>query len=284
MKTGLIMEGGGMRGLYTAGVIDVLLENNITFDAAIGVSAGAAFGCNFKSKQHGRPLRYNLKYCKDPRYNSIRSLLKTGNMFGAEFCYETLPFELDIWDEETYRKNPMDFYVVCSDVESGKAVYVKCNEGGREDIKWIRASASLPLVSEIVEIDGGKYLDGGIADSIPVAAFEKMGYCRNLVILTRPFGYKKGKNKMMPLLKLTMRKYPNFVKTMEERHIVYNQQLALVEDAKANGRAFVIQPSKPLEVGRADKNPVHLQNAYNMGRSDTLAKIDELKAFLATVY
>lgn len=281
MKTGLIMEGGGMRGLYTAGVIDVLLENEITFDAAIGVSAGAAFGCNFKSKQHGRPLRYNLNYCKDPRYNSIRSLIKTGDLFGAEFCYKTLPFELDIWDQETYQNNPMDFYVVCSDIESGKPVYIKCNNGDEKDIQWIRASSSLPLVSRVVEIDGGKYLDGGIADSIPIEAFEKMGYRHNLVILTQPAGYVKGKNPTIPLLKLKMGKYPNFIKTMAERHIVYNHQLQAVAEAKAKGRAFVIQPSKPLEVGRADKNPKNLQAAYDLGRADALSKITELKEFLA---
>ena len=275
------MEGGGMRGLYTAGVIDVLLENEITFDAAIGVSAGAAFGCNFKSKQHGRPLRYNLNYCKDPRYNSIRSLIKTGDLFGAEFCYKTLPFELDIWDQETYQNNPMDFYVVCSDIESGKPVYIKCNNGDEKDIQWIRASSSLPLVSRVVEIDGGKYLDGGIADSIPIEAFEKMGYRHNLVILTQPAGYVKGKNPTIPLLKLKMGKYPNFIKTMAERHIVYNHQLQAVAEAKAKGRAFVIQPSKPLEVGRADKNPKNLQAAYDLGRADALSKITELKEFLA---
>lgn len=281
MKTGLVMEGGGMRGLYTAGVIDVLMENNITFDAAIGVSAGATFGCNIKSKQIGRVLRYNLKYCKDPRYNSIRSLLKTGDLFGAEFCYKTLPNELDIFDVATYQSNPMDFYVTCTDVETGKPVYIKCNKGDEKDIEWIRASASLPLVSRIVEIDGRKYLDGGIADSIPVEAFEKMGYHHNLLILTQPAGYQKGKNPSVPLLKMTMRKYPNFIRCMAERHIMYNNQLKAVAEAEKAGRALVIRPSRQIKISRVEKNPENLQKMYDLGRKDATDNLEKIKEFLA---
>lgn len=281
MRTGLVMEGGGMRGLYTAGVIDVLMENNITFDAAIGVSAGATFGCNIKSKQIGRVLRYNLKYCKDPRYNSIRSLLRTGDLFGAEFCYKTLPNELDIFDVATYQSNPMDFYVTCTDVETGKPVYIKCNKGDEKDIEWIRASASLPLVSRIVEIDGHKYLDGGIADSIPIEAFEKMGYKHNLLILTQPAGYQKGKNPTVPLLKVTMRKYPNFIRAMAERHIMYNNQLKAVAEAEKAGRALAIRPSQQIKIGRADKNPQNLQKMYDLGRKDATDNLEKIKEFLA---
>ena len=281
MKTGLVMEGGGMRGLYTAGVIDVLMENNITFDAAIGVSAGATFGCNIKSKQIGRVLRYNLKYCRDPRYNSIRSLLKTGDLFGAEFCYKTLPNELDIFDVATYQSNPMDFYVTCTDVETGKPVYIKCNKGDEKDIEWIRASASLPLVSRIVEIDGRKYLDGGIADSIPVEAFEKMGYHHNLLILTQPAGYQKGKNPSVPLLKMTMRKYPNFIRCMAERHIMYNNQLKAVAEAEKAGRALVIRPSRQIKISRVEKNPENLQKMYDLGRKDATDNLEKIKEFLA---
>lgn len=281
MKTGLVMEGGGMRGLYTAGVIDVFMENGIDFDGAIGVSAGATFGCNIKSKQHGRVLRYNLKYCRDPRYNSVRSLIKTGDLFGAEFCYKTIPNELDIFDVDTYKNNPMEFYVVCTDVETGKPVYIKCDNGDEQDIEWIRASASLPLVARIVEIEGKKYLDGGIADSIPIEAFNEMGYRRNVVVLTQPAGYTKGKNPVVPLLKLTMRPYPNFIRCMANRHIMYNHQLEAVASAEQAGEAVVIRPSRSVKIKRTEKNPKMMQEMYDLGRKDALDKLAEIKEFLA---
>ena len=195
MKKGLVLEGGAMRGIFTAGVIDVLLENDIYFDGVIGVSAGACFGCNYVSKQIGRTLRYNLKYCQDPRYCSVRSLIKTGDMFGADFCYHDIPETLDPFDTETFVASSTEFYVVATDIESGEPVYRKMTDCKGEDLEWIRASASMPLASRIVEIDGGKYLDGGIADSIPLDAFQKMRYEKNVVILTRPDGYKKSPNK-----------------------------------------------------------------------------------------
>ena len=173
MKTGLVMEGGAMRGLFTAGVIDVMMENGISFDGAIGVSAGAAFGCNYKSGQPGRVLRYNLRFCKDPRFCSVRSLIKTGDMFGADFCYREIPYEHDLFDYKAYAESPMEFHVVCTDVDTGEAVYKKCDALDGEQMEWLRASASLPLAARIVEIDGKGYLDGGIADSVPLKYFEK---------------------------------------------------------------------------------------------------------------
>ena len=201
MKKGLILEGGAMRGMFTAGVIDVMMENRILFDGAVGVSAGAAFGCNYKSGQIGRVIRYNTKYCNDPRYCGIRSLIRTGNLYNTDFCYGEVPLKQDVFDFDAYKNNPMAFYVVCTDIETGKAVYRKYD--GMEDhgFDWIRASASMPLVSQIVEIDGQKLLDGGIADSIPVRFFERIGYDRNIVVLTQPADYQKKKNRLMPLIR-----------------------------------------------------------------------------------
>ena len=232
MKTGLVLEGGAMRGLFSAGVTDVLMEEGITFDGAIGVSAGAAFGCNVKSGQIGRALRYNTTYCNDPRYCSFRSLLKTGDLYGAEFCYSTIPYQLDPFDVEAYNRNPMDFYVVCTDVETGEAIYHNCPESNLESMQWFRASASMPLVSRIVEVGGYRLLDGGIADSIPLEAFEKLGYERNLVILTQPEGYVKKPNKAMPLMRLALGKYPKLLRTIANRHTIYNQQVAYAETSK----------------------------------------------------
>lgn len=280
MKTGLVMEGGAMRGMFTAGVIDVMLENGITFDGAVGVSAGAVFGCNYKSGQSGRVIRYNTRYCKDPRYCSFRSLIRTGNLFGADFCYRELPEELDLFDVETYQANPMEFYVVATDVETGEAVYHRCDKGNREDLEWFRASASMPLASEIVEADGLKMLDGGISRSIPLEWFESQGYDRNVVILTQPEDYVKGKNKALPLMKVKFRKYPKLLETMADRHLIYNKEKAYVMDKVRRGEVLVIQPAEPLPIGRVEHDPEKLRAVYEIGRKAGQERLEEVRAFL----
>lgn len=174
IKKGLVMEGGAMRGMFTAGVIDVLLENNIVFDGAVGVSAGAVFGCNYKSKQIGRAIRYNKTYCNDPRYVSLRSFLQTGNLYNEQFAYHEVPEILDPFDSHTFASNPMEFYVVCTDMVTGNAVYHRCEHGTTEDIEWMRASSSMPLVSKVVKIDNLSLSDGGTADSIPIRFLESV--------------------------------------------------------------------------------------------------------------
>ena len=280
MKTGLVLEGGAMRGLFTAGVLDVLMENKITFDGVIGVSAGAAFGCNFKSGQIGRAVRYNVRFCRDRRYCGLGSLWKTGDIFNTDFCYGEVPLKLDPFDFDAYEKNPTDFYVVCTDVETGQALCHRYT--GREDhgFDWIRASASMPLVSRMVEIEGRKLLDGGIADSIPASYFESMGYTRNVVILTRPEGYRKKKNQALPLIRRKYRAYPRLVEAMEQRHLVYNAELDYVAQAQAEGRMFVIRPEKALAVRRIEKNPERLRAAYEEGRKTAERQREALSAFL----
>lgn len=280
MKKGLILEGGAMRGLFTAGVLDVLMENGVTFDGAVGVSAGAAFGCNIKSHQIGRVLRYNTRFCADKRYCGMSSLLKTGNIYSTDFCYGEVPLKYDPFDFETYEKDPMEFYTVSTDVETGKPVYHKyagMSDGGFD---WIRASASMPLVSRIVEINGQKLLDGGISDSIPVEFFESLGYDRNVAVLTQPKTYKKSKNKMMPLIKIKYRKYPKFIETVENRHIMYNAETALVSEKEHNGTLFVIRPESPLPVGRVEKDPEKLKEAYEIGRSAMKERLEDLLIYL----
>ena len=280
MKTGLVLEGGAMRGLFTAGVLDVLMENKITFDGVIGVSAGAAFGCNFKSGQIGRAVRYNVRFFRDRRYCGLGSLWKTGDIFNTDFCYGEVPLKLDPFDFDAYEKNPTDFYVVCTDVETGQALCHRYT--GREDhgFDWIRASASMPLVSRMVEIEGRKLLDGGIADSIPASCFESMGYTRNVVILTRPEGYRKKKNQALPLIRRKYRAYPRLVEAMEQRHLVYNAELDYVAQAQAEGRMFVIRPEKALSVRRIEKNPERLRAAYEEGRKTAERQREALSAFL----
>ena len=280
MKTGLILEGGAMRGLFTAGVMDVLMENGVRFDGAIGVSAGAAFGCNYKSRQIGRVLRYNTRFCRDERYCGLGSLLKTGDIYNTAFCYGEVPLKLDPFDFQAYDANPMEFYVVCTDIETGEAVYHRC--GGWEDhgFDWIRASASMPLVSRIVEIDGRKLLDGGIADSIPAAYFSSIGYERNVAVLTQPQGYRKGKSRALVLMRRKYRAYPKLNEAMEKRHEMYNAELAAVAREEAAGRLFVIRPEAALPVRRVERSPERLRQAYALGRQAAEKRLPALREFL----
>ncbi|MBE6708691.1 MAG: patatin family protein [Ruminococcaceae bacterium] len=280
MKTGLVMEGGAMRGMFTAGVIDVMMENGIILDGAIGVSAGAAFGCNYKSGQIGRVIRYNVRFAKDPRFCSVRSLIKTGNMFGADFCYREIPYELDLFDYKAYAESEMEFYVVCTDVETGEAVYKKCDILDGDQMEWLRASASLPLASKIVEIEGKGYLDGGISDSVPLKYFESIGYTKNVVILTQPDSYRKRKAKMLPIMRIAMRKYPEMVRAMATRHDMYNESVEYVRQAERDGRAFVIRPDEKLPIGHIEHNGDNLRNVYEIGRSIAEKRLSEMKEFL----
>ena len=280
MKYGLVMEGGAMRGMFTAGVTDVLMENGITFDGAVGVSAGAAFGCNFKSGQKGRAIRYNTRFCNDKRFCSVRSLIRTGDMFGADFCYHEIPEKLDKFDFKAYAESPMEFYVVCTDVVTGKAVYKSIPIADSEALEWIRASASMPLVSKIVEVGGRKLLDGGIADSIPLEFMEKQGYERNLVILTQPRSYVKEKMGGLGMMKVVLRKYPKLLRAMSKRHEMYNRELQYIRDAEKQGRAFVIAPDEKLPVGHIEHDPRVLQEVYRIGRKSGTEHLAELKTFL----
>ena len=280
MKKGLIMEGGAMRGMFTAGVIDVMMEHGIEFDGAIGVSAGAAFGCNYKSRQIGRVIRYNTRFCQDKRYGGFRVLLKEGNFYSKQFCYEEVPQIHDVFDFDTYEDNPMDFYVVATDVETGKGVYHQLKDRHDHGFEWIRASASMPLVSQMVEIDGRKYLDGALADSIPVKYFESIGYDRNVVILTQPLGFQKKQDSLLPVMKWHYRKYPKLVEAMSTRHQQYNASLAYIREQELAGHLLVIRPPEKLPIGRTEKDPQKLRQVYDIGRQTAEACLSQLKQFL----
>ena len=280
MKTGLIMEGGAMRGMFTAGVIDVMMEHGVDFDGAVGVSAGACFGCNYKSRQIGRVIRYNTRFSRDKRYGGFGVLLKTGDYYSKEFCYQEVPTKYDIFDFDTFEANPMDFYIVCTDVDTGEAVYHKQENRQDHGFEWIRASASMPLVSRMVEIDGRKYLDGALADSIPVRQFESMGYDRNVVILTQPLGFRKQPDTLLPAMKLYYRKYPRLVASMTGRHEQYNETLAYIAQQEAAGKLLVIRPPEKLPISRTEKDPEKLRQVYEIGRKTAEARISEIQAYL----
>ena len=276
---GLVLEGGAMRGLFTAGIIDVMMEHGVEPDGLIGVSAGAAFGCNYKSRQPGRAVRYNKRFAKDKRYCSWQSWWKTGDLYNAEFGYHVIPTQYDIFDNEAFEQNPMAFYVVCTDVETGKAVYKQLIECTPLTYDWIRASASMPLASKVVELEGMKVLDGGVADSIPLEYFESIGYEKNVVILTQPDGYVKEHNKLMPLMRIALRKYPKMIEAMDKRHLMYNKQLVYVYEAETAGRALVIRPQEKLPIGHISHDPEEMQHIYDIGRQTGEAYIDKIKAF-----
>ncbi len=279
-KCGLVLEGGAMRGLFTAGVLDVFLEEGIEFDAAVGVSAGAAFGCNFKSRQKGRVVRYNTQYCRDKRYCSLFSLLTTGDLYGADFCYRLLPEELDPFHWKEYNENPLEFYAALTRVETGRAEYFSCTGEKERVMKIFQASASMPLVSRKVTVDGKEYLDGGVSASIPLGFMEEKGMEKNVVILTQPRDYVKPKSSALSLVRLCYRKDPLLCRAMERRHLVYREEKELVFRREREGSAFVFAPSSPLPVSRTEKDPEKLYQAYEMGQEEARKKLSALKAFL----
>lgn len=278
LKTGLVLEGGGMRGLYTAGILDVFIEHGIHFDGVIGVSAGAIHGSAFLAGQAGRTIRYYKDYIKDPRFMSFRNLIKTGDYVGEELCYHEIPEKLDIYDYDAFNNSCTDFYATCTNLETGKAEYLHVTDMLKQ-IDYVRASASLPYFSKPVEIHGNLYLDGGCSDSVPLEAFQNMGYDRNIVILTREKGYRK-KAEHTALATKAYRNYPNFIETLENRHINYNKEMKLIERLEKEGKILVIRPRSPLSIGRLESDLDKLQRIYNIGYADGVRIVEQVKKFL----
>ena len=280
-SVGLVLEGGGLRGLFTAGVLDELWEAGVRFGGIVAVSAGAAFGCNFKSGQPGRALRYNVRFCRDPRYWGLRSLLFTGDLFNADFCYRRLPFELDPWDGAAFEADPARFWVVATDADSGEAVCTEIAAADGAACEWIRASASMPGVSRPVPIGGRRYLDGGIADAIPLARARALGFARNVVVLTRPAGYRKRMSRGAALLaRAALRRLPAVAAAMATRPERYNRALEVVAEGEARGTVFAIRPQNPLPVGRASRSPEALRQAHELGREAARRALGALKEWL----
>lgn len=279
MKTGLVLEGGGVRGIYVAGVLDVFLEQGICFDGVIGNSAGAIHGCSYLSNQKGRSIRYYTKYCGDYRFMSLRSWLTTGDLVGVDFCYHELPEKLDVYDNEAFKRCGIPFYAVCTNIETGKPEYMRIFDMF-EQIDYLRASASLPYFSRVVEIEGKKYLDGGCSDSVPVQAFRNMGYDRNVVVLTQPSDYRK-KPEFSALAKIVYAKYPALAEALCNRHVAYNQTADVIRQLEETGDVFVIRPERALEIGRMEKDPQNVQRVYNIGREDAMRHMNRLQQWLA---
>lgn len=279
IEAGLVVEGGGMRGVYTAGVLDYFMEKNLYFDDCYGVSAGACHISSYVSKQIGRSIKVTLDYINDKRYCSVNSLIKTGDMFGVEMLYDLIPNKLELYDYDTFNKFKGNFYSVVTNCKTGKAEYIKIKDM-KKDIIAVRASSSLPLLSRIVEINGKEYLDGGITDSIPIKKSIKDGHKKNVVILTRDKTYRKSKPKFLSFFKLKYKKYPNLVKAIENRYKMYNETLDFLEEEKAKNKVFIIQPKLPVKISRIEKDKDKLKELYNQGYEDAKELYEDLMKFL----
>ena len=278
MKIGIVFEGGAMRGMYTAGVIDVLLEMGIKADVVIGVSAGALFGINYKSRQKGRALRSNLKYVKDKRYMSLYNLVTTGNIFNEDFCFNEIPNILDDFNYASFKRSKGEFYAVVTNVNSGEAEYIKI-EDCKRDVQALRASGSMPFVSRPVEYIGQFYLDGGIADSIPIDKIMSMGLDKVIVVLTRPQGYRKKRTSIAPA-KVMYKKYPKLIETMKNRYKVYNKSLDEINFLESEKDIFVVRPSELIKIKKMEKDEDKLKEMYNLGYNDLKSRKSELNDYL----
>lgn len=278
-QAGLVLEGGGMKGLYTAGVLDFFLDKGIVFSSVYGVSAGACNMCSYLSGQRGRALAVNIDYLDRRDYCSLESLLRTGDLFNVEMCYHLIPEKLNPYDYEAFKRYTGKVYSVATDIETGRPEYFRIRDM-KKDIDKIRASASLPLVSRNVKIDGGLYLDGGISDAVPLQRSILDGNSRNVVVMTKEVGYVRQPSTQLGLIRARYLKYPKVYELMKERHINYNGQQEFIQRQQKNGQAFVIRPQKPSDVGRVEKDVKKLKNLYRQGYNEAAACYEELLAYL----
>ncbi|WP_338983818.1 patatin family protein [Fusobacterium nucleatum] len=279
MKVGLVLEGGGMRALFTAGVLDALLDvKELNIDGIVGVSAGALFGVNYVSGQKERAIRYNKKYARDKRYMGLYSWITTGNAVNKEFAFYEIPFKLDVFDQEKFKESKIDFHVVMTNIENGQAEYILI-EDVLEQMEYLRATSALPFASKIIEINGKKYLDGGISDSIPIDYCESLGYDKIILILTRPEDAHKN-DKLSFLYKLVYRKYPNLVERLINMGKDYEIVLKKIKDLENKNKIFVIRPPQVLKIGRLEKNEDKIQNVYDIGLNTGKKEIDNLLKYL----
>lgn len=281
-RTGLVLEGGALRGLFSTGILDVMMERGLTVDGMVGVSAGACFGVNYKSGQKGRSLRYNLRYAHNRRYCSLQSLFTTGDLFGAKFAYHDIPNQYDIFDNDAFRRDPSPFFLVCTDCHTGKPVYHECRETGDELYEWIRASASMPVVSHPVAIGNQVLLDGGMTDAIPLAFMQHQGFRRNIVVLTQPLGYRKYPLNpvIRKILRKSLRNYPKIIEVMENRYKMYNAELDYIGQQINEGQTFLLAPEEKLPIGRVSHSRTKMQRTYDLGHEMMERRWDELMEFL----
>lgn len=276
-KVGLVLEGGAMRGMFTVGVLDIMMEEQIHYDGIMGVSAGALFGVNYLSGQKGRALRYNKKYNQNKDYMGMRSLFKTGNFVNTELAYRIVPRHLDKFDDEAFMASGVPFYAVVTEMKTGQPEYIQV-ESVFKQMDVLRASGSMPFVSQPVLLNGKYYLDGGVSDSIPYEKMLEMGYEKLVVVLTRDLSYRKSPMSKLPIQMYY--KYPEFKKQMQKRHDNYNQSVEKLLQLEKEGRIFVIRPNEPLTIQRTERDPEKLQQVYDLGTAAAKEQLEALKSYL----
>ena len=279
-KTGLVLEGGGLRGIFTAGVLDFFLEKNIEFDGCIGVSAGSCHACSYLSKQYKRAFNVSVDYLDDKRYCSMHSLITTGDLFGVDFVYGEIPNKLNPIDNEAFMKSRTRFQAVITNCRTGEAEYPDVKDF-RTDTVYIRASSSLPFLSKMVKINGKLYLDGGVSDSIPIKKSIENGNTKNIIIMTRDKKYRKKQSKLGKISAIRYKKYPKFVELMNTRFSRYNEILEYIYELERQGKVFIIQPETSLNLGRIEKNREKLTNVYNIGYKEAEKRYSAMMEYLA---
>ena len=278
-KTGLVLEGGGLRGIFTAGVLDFFLEKNIEFDGCIGVSAGSCHACSYLSKQYKRAFNVSVDYLDDKRYCSMHSLITTGDLFGVDFVYGEIPNKLNPIDNEAFMKSRTRFQAVITNCRTGEAEYPDVKDF-RTDTVYIRASSSLPFLSKMVKINGKLYLDGGVSDSIPIKKSIENGNTKNIIIMTRDKKYRKKQSKLGKISAIRYKKYPKFVELMNTRFSRYNEILEYIYELERQGKVFIIQPETSLNLGRIEKNREKLTNVYNIGYKEAEKRYSAMMEYL----
>ena len=273
---GLVLEGGGMRGMFSAGVFEAFMQENIEFPYAAGVSAGACNVLSYFSKQPLRTRKIITDYVDDPRYCSIRNLLRDGSLFGFDFILKEIPQKLLPFDYDAFNASPCHLHVGATDCNTGDVVWFTKESMGN-DFEPLRASCSLPFLAPIVHIDGHELMDGGLADPIPVEKAIADGYERNVIVLTRNPGYYNTENYPIWLLKLWYKKYPKLIEIIRNRAANYNRQMELAEELELEGKAVVIRPLEPLTIGRLDRKPQELLKLHDHGLECGLALMENIR-------
>ncbi|MBO5093137.1 MAG: patatin family protein [Lachnospiraceae bacterium] len=278
-QAGLVLEGGGMKGMYTCGVLDFFMEKDVLFSSCYGVSAGACHMCSYLSGQKGRAYHVGIDYLECRDYCSVRSLLRTGDLFNNDFCYDLIPHYLNPYDYEGFQKYEGKAYAVATDIVTGKPEYIRLYDM-EEGIQAVRASSSLPLVSRNVTIGGRKYLDGALSDSIPIRRAQADGNRKNVVIMTKAVGYRKERASMLPLIRAAYMRYPKVYELMKNRHISYNKTLDYLEEQEKQGKVFVIRPQKESGIGRIEKDKEKLKALYEQGYREAQEQYEAMLAYL----
>lgn len=279
-EVGLVLEGGGMRGVYTAGVLECFMEHDLYFPYVIGVSAGACMAASYLSRQKGRNKKVNIELVSDHRYLSFRNFISKRELFGMDFLFDEIPQRIVPFDFDTFLGGSEQFIVVTTDCDTGTAAYYSKHEHGEHMLEIIRASSSLPFISRSVEYNGKFHLDGGIIDPIPLKKAQQDGNQKNVIVMTKSENYKMKRRRLSSLIKYMYRRHPKIAALLQERYRLYNETLSYIESEKSKGNLFIIQPSSHVAVRRIERNQSRLTQLYELGYNDANRQLNQLNRFL----